>query len=106
MPRSVAGQSIRRSDARSHPATEAHGGCVAKSETRTTSETRRRDQEQVHRCDTVGMIAKEGPPALRRRPPSPRHVLCDRGLTDVDAELEQLAVYPRCAPKRVCDAHL
>src|SRR3981081_4198554 len=37
----------------------------------------RRDQEQVHRRDAVGMIAKEGPPALRRRPPSPRHVLCD-----------------------------
>src|SRR5712691_124718 len=66
----------------------------------------RRDQEQVHRCDTVGMIAKEGLPALRRRPPSPRHVLCDRGLSDIDAELEQLAVYPRCAPKRVCHTHL
>src|ERR1700687_3235135 len=52
------------------------------------------------------MIAKEGLPALRRRPPSPRHVLCDRGLSDIDAELEQLAVYPRCAPKRVCETHL
>src|SRR5712691_10792310 len=40
MPRSVDGQSIRRLDARLHPATEAHGGCVAKSETRTTAETR------------------------------------------------------------------
>src|SRR5271157_102381 len=52
------------------------------------------------------MIAKEGLPALRRRPPFPCHVLCDRGLSDIDAELEQLAVYPRCAPKRVCDTHL
>ena len=57
----------------------------------------RRDQEQIHRCDAVGMISKEGLPALRRRPPSPRHVLCDRGLSDINAELEQLAVYPRCA---------
>src|SRR5262245_65871543 len=52
------------------------------------------------------MIAKEGLPALRRRHPSPRHVLCDRGLSDVDAELEQFAVYPRSAPKRVRDTHL
>ena len=66
----------------------------------------RRDQEQIHRCDTVGMIAKEGLPALRRRPPSPRHVLCDRGLSDIDTELEQFAVYSRSAPKRVCDTHL
>src|ERR1700704_1680170 len=65
-----------------------------------------RDQEQVHRCNTVGMIAKKDLPALRRRHPPPRHVLCDRGLPDFDAELEQFAVYPRCAPKRVCDAHL
>src|ERR1700716_594318 len=52
------------------------------------------------------MIAKEGLPALRRRSPSPCHVLCDRGLSDTDAKLEQLAVYPRCAPKRIYDAHL
>jgi hypothetical protein len=66
----------------------------------------RRDQEQVHRCDAIGMIAKEGLPALRRRHPPSRHVLCDRGLSDIDAELEQFAVYPRSAPKRVCDTHL
>ena len=64
----------------------------------------RRDQEQIHRCDAVGMIAKERLPALRWRPP--RHVLCNRGLSHIDAELEQLIVYPRSAPKRVCDAHL
>jgi len=66
----------------------------------------RGDHEQIHRGNAVGMIAKEGLPALRRRPPSPRHVLCDRGLSDIDAELEQFAVYPRCTPKRVCDTHL
>src|SRR5258708_35456181 len=38
----------------------------------------RRDQEQIHRCDAVSMIVKEGLPALRRRPPSPRHLLTDR----------------------------
>jgi hypothetical protein len=34
------------------------------------------------------MIAKEGLPALRRRSPPPRHVLCNRSLSNVDAELE------------------
>jgi len=52
------------------------------------------------------MIAKKGLPALRRRHPPPRHLLCDRGLSDVDAELEQFAVDPRRAPKRVGDTHL
>ena len=66
----------------------------------------RRDQEQIHRCDAIGMIAKEGLPALRRRHPPPRHVFCDRGLSNIDAELEQFAVYSRSAPKRVCDTHL
>ena len=66
----------------------------------------RRDQEQIHRCDAVGMIAKEGLPALRRRRPPPRHILCHRGLSDVDAKLEEFAVYPRSAPKRICDTHL
>jgi hypothetical protein len=45
----------------------------------------RRNQEQVHRCDAVGMISKERLPALRRRSPSLRYVLCDRGLSDIDA---------------------
>ena len=66
----------------------------------------RRDQEQIHRCDAVGMIAKEGLPALRRWSPSPRHVFRNRGLSDIDAELEQFAVYPRSAPKGVRDTHL
>jgi hypothetical protein len=30
----------------------------------------------------------------------------DRGLADLDAELEELAVNPRCAPERVGAAHL
>jgi hypothetical protein len=32
----------------------------------------RRDQEQIHRCDAVGVIAKKGLPALRRRSPTIR----------------------------------
>jgi hypothetical protein len=66
----------------------------------------RRHQEQIHRSDAVGMIAKEGLPALRWRHPPPRHVLCNCGLSHIDAELEQFTVHPRSAPKRVCDTHL
>ena len=56
-----------------------------------------RDQEQIHRGDAVGMVAEEGLLALRRRSPSPCHVLCDRGLPNVDAMLEQFAVHAWCA---------
>jgi hypothetical protein len=49
----------------------------------------RRDHEQIHRRDAVGMVAKEGLPTLRRRLPSPRHIFCHGGLADIDAELER-----------------
>jgi virulence factor BrkB len=52
------------------------------------------------------VIAKKRLPSLGWRTPSPRHVLCNGGLPDIDAELEQFAVYPRCSPKRVRDAHV
>src|SRR5262245_33114375 len=52
------------------------------------------------------MIANKGLPALRRWPPSPHHVLCYRSLPDIDAELKQLAMYPRCSPKRVRGTYL
>src|SRR5438874_8385366 len=66
----------------------------------------RRHYEQIHRRNTVGMIAQKGLPALRRWRPSPRHVFCHAGLSDIDAKLEQFAVDPRCSPKRVRDAHV
>src|SRR5215471_1677256 len=52
------------------------------------------------------MIAQEGLPALRWRSPSLCHVLRNRGLSDIDAELEQFSMYPGRTPKRVYDAHL
>src|SRR5262249_31200106 len=52
------------------------------------------------------MITDEGLPALRRRSPSPRHVFCNRGLSDIDAELEQFAMNARCSPKRVRNTHV
>src|SRR6266487_3724654 len=66
----------------------------------------RRDYEQIHRRNAVGMIAQKGLPALRWWLPSPPHVFCHGGLPDIDAKLEQFAVDPRCSPKRVCDAHV
>src|SRR3981081_4198552 len=110
MPRSVAGQSIRRSDARLHPATEAHGGCVARSETRTTAETRSSGpgtspSTRCRRHDCEGRSSSPETAAAFSSPCTLR-LLCDRDLPDIDAELEQRAVYPRCAPKRICDTHL
>jgi hypothetical protein len=61
-------------------------------------ERNRPNDEQVHRGDAVGMVAKKRSPTLRRRSPAPRHILRHAGLPDVDAELEEFAVNPRCAP--------
>ena len=61
----------------------------------------RRHDEQIHRRDAVSMIAEECLPALGRRTSPPSHILGDAGLADLDAELEQLAMDTRRAPKRV-----
>src|ERR1700759_4854644 len=74
----------------------------------TIEQTKRdcRYDEQVHRGDAVGMIAKERPPALRWRASSLGHVLGDAGLSDIDAELEEFSMDPRRAPQRIGNAHL
>ena len=54
----------------------------------------------------IGMINEEGLPALRGWGPGLGHVLCNRGVPDIDAELEQLAVDARRTPKRVGNARL
>src|SRR6202022_1670581 len=45
-------------------------------------------------------------PPLGRRSPSPRHILCNGGLSDIDAELEKLAMNPWCAPQWVGETDL
>ena len=65
-----------------------------------------RNDEHIHRDDAVGMIVKERLPALRWWASSPGHVLGHAGLSDVDAELEELPMDSRCSPQRVGDAHL
>src|SRR5262245_27993467 len=66
----------------------------------------RRDYEQIHRRNAISVIAQKGLPALRRWLPSPHHVFCHGGLSDIEAKLEQFAVDPRCSPKRVRGAHV
>src|SRR3974390_630663 len=66
----------------------------------------RRHHKQIHRGDTICMIAQKRLPSLRRRRPPSRHILGDAGLANVDAELEQFTMNARCAPQRVGNAHL
>src|ERR1700736_4258897 len=65
-----------------------------------------RDEEQIHRRNTVGMIIEKCFPALGRRPSTPGHILGHARLSDIDAELEKLAVDARRSPEWICDAHL
>src|ERR1700747_133157 len=65
-----------------------------------------RHDEHIHRSDPISVIAEECPPALRRRGSSPDHVLGHAGLSDIDAELEELSMDPRRSPRRIGHAHL
>src|SRR6202043_3535689 len=65
-----------------------------------------RHDEQIHRGDAVGMIAKDRPPALGWRVSSLGHVLGHAGLSDIDAELKEFSMDPRRSPQRIGNAHL
>src|ERR1700745_1144915 len=54
-----------------------------------------RHDEHLDRSDPISVIAEECPPVLRRRVSSPDHVLGHAGLSDIDAELEELSMDPR-----------
>src|SRR6202047_2122557 len=64
-----------------------------------------RHDEHIHCSDPISVIAEECPPALRRRVASPDHVLGHAGLSDIDAELEELSMDPRRSPQRIGNAH-
>src|ERR1700751_3933478 len=66
----------------------------------------RRQDKEVDRRDTVDVIAEKRLPALRRWPQAAAHVPSDRRLRDLEAELEQLSMNTRRAPKCVRAAHL
>ena len=64
-------------------------------------ECQRRNDEEIHGCNPVGVVAEKSLPPLRRRTSPSQHVFRNRRLGDIKAELEQLAVNPRRAPKRI-----
>src|SRR5450631_3772652 len=64
-----------------------------------------RNDKKVHRCDPIGVIAKECLPPLGWGLPMPCHIFGDRGLTNVDAELEEFAVNPGSTPHRIGETH-
>ena len=64
-----------------------------------------RGNEQVHGCDARRMVTQEGAPPRGGRSPSLDHILRDAGLSDLKAELEQLAVDARRSPQRIVNAH-
>ena len=66
---------------------------------------RRRYDEEIGGHDLVNVNGQEGPPRLGRRSPGPHEVFRDAGLTDFDAELQQLAVNARSAPEWVGLGH-
>jgi hypothetical protein len=65
------------------------------------SKRNRRNDKHIYRRDTIGLIAKKGLPALGRWPPSLGPVFCNRGLTDIDPELEQFAMNPGRSPSEM-----
>ena len=106
MPGRVDAQSIGRSDARSRPATESHGGNAAGPEIHTTAGTRSWGPRTNPSTRCRPRDFEETSSTLGWRTPSSRHVLGNGRLPDIDAELEQFAMNPRCAPKRVLDTHV
>src|SRR5256885_2287877 len=52
------------------------------------------------------MVKDERSPALRWWAPMSGHVLGNRSLADIDAELEELSMDARSAPETICQAHL
>src|SRR5438128_10314135 len=64
-----------------------------------------RNNEQVHGGDVRRVVTQESVPSLRGRSTSLDHVLHDAGLSDLEAELEQLAMDARRSPQRIVNAH-
>ena len=63
------------------------------------------DGEEVDGSELRNMILKKRPPRLRWRFWSSDHVLGNGGLRNLDAQLHQFALNPRCAPNLVLAAH-
>jgi len=62
--------------------------------------------EEINGDQLLRVILEESAPSLRGRFVSPDHVFANAAFRDVDAEFEQFAMDPRCAPKEILPAHL
>src|SRR5262249_54550104 len=65
----------------------------------------RMDCKEVDRSELRNMIIEERLPRLRRRFGTSNHVFGNGSLGNLNAQLHQLAVNARCAPKRVLSVH-
>src|SRR5262245_20330263 len=63
------------------------------------------DGEEVDSRKLRNVIVEERSPCLRWRFWTSDHVFGNRGLRDLNPQLHQFAVNPRCAPNRVLAAH-
>ena len=68
-------------------------------------ECRGGDHEHVYRHNVWKVVTQKAPPGRGGDLGAPRHPPPDRGLADVDAELEQFPVDARCTPQRVGITH-
>src|SRR5438132_5041645 len=65
----------------------------------------RRNHKEINRRNPLCVIANEGLPCLQWPIRSGHHIDRNRGLSDLDAELEQLAMDLGSAPQRVLTTH-
>ena len=61
--------------------------------------------EEIKCDDFFAMVLKKYPPRLRWRSAARDYVLRDRGLRNLNPELQQLSVDPRRAPQRISPTH-
>src|SRR5215470_8939231 len=84
-------------------------GCRTSSgpaETRSAPKGRTYDRSRPSRSKHQIVLAIRGRPHMRWRFPVSCHIVGNRSLTHIDAELEEFAMDPGSAPKRVGETHL
>src|SRR5215813_8063960 len=84
-------------------------GCRTSSgpaETRSAPKGRTYDRSRPSRSKHQIVLAIRGRPHMRWRFPVSCHIFGNRGLIPIDAELEEFAMDPGSAPKRVGEAHI
>jgi hypothetical protein len=57
--------------------------------------------EEIRGDDILGVVRQERPSTLRGTLSVTNHVLRDRGLADLDSELEEFTMNPRCTPEGI-----